>query len=626
MPLDATPQAAEDFIAFGGDTDPKAATLNYSVPLPGHYRGRRMVILDDLPIDDDDWLPEAKGGNDYADAIGLKQLPDGTWDYDEARAIAFWISQAAAAGVPGDQLAEVQRLLASLSATDILATGAGGSIQEPESDQGEGIEAPSQARFYRSRLAEASLRARLGAIVDRPFAAEPTDIPSIVEPSQVQEQVPDAVLGLVSFLNSLTRGVIELPVAGYGGTYEVIRIEVVEQAVEPQLFLVELYGITSFLGDYGLGRTVKTFSLLPGEETTITFKTWRSSEAKEVEASSIVDSFQKSSAAKFQTAAHRETTDKATEASATKWHVEAEAGASIGFAHGKVSGGAAGEYRNGQETFTKQVADVVEDHANEASAKREMSVTATAELTQRTAEESAVERRIRNVNLRRTLNFVFRELNQRYETKVHLIETRVAFANGLPDAYREVPLSGLRGLLADLLNPDKRDEVAQALLRAVSVVVDLDDQPVTTLEEFRLKDSGQDWTIADAKVDPVSGEFEPPSETLIYRFKRGALGSNGHGENPIEGVVMDTRDIVMRTDSIVVEALLGQADALDPYAMETQRAEAEAKTLRNEREQLAHEDLEAIADPVQRAEAFKEMFNENDELLRVALVEDGGGE
>ena len=43
----------------------------------------------------------------------------------------------------------------------------------------------------------------------------------------------------------------------------------------PELMLVQHLVVRSYLGNYGAGRVVKTFSLLPGERTTITVKSFR---------------------------------------------------------------------------------------------------------------------------------------------------------------------------------------------------------------------------------------------------------------------------------------------------------------------------------------------------------------
>ena len=39
--------------------------------------------------------------------------------------------------------------------------------------------------------------------------------------------------------------------------------------------LIEHYKVCAYLGDYGAGKTVRTFSLLPGERTTISVKSYR---------------------------------------------------------------------------------------------------------------------------------------------------------------------------------------------------------------------------------------------------------------------------------------------------------------------------------------------------------------
>jgi hypothetical protein len=395
------------------------------------------------------------------------------------------------------------------------------------------------------------------------------------------------------------------PVATWGGGITSTRLYVDGDA-RPSLYLVEVYGVSSFLGDYGLGRTVRTFTLLPGEGTTIRLRTWTSSDETIKEASSIIDSQQRTAADRFKTQVLKENTDKRTQASKESWHVEAEASVSWGFGSASVSGGAAGEYQSGREEFGKQLKDAVREHANEASAKRELMVTSSSEQSVKTQDEEATERTIRNVNMRRTLNFVFRELNQEYATKVHLKEVRVGFSNGLPDTWREVAISGLRGLLQEVVVPAKVDAVAQAVLKLVGVVFDRADQPVPTLEVFTMGDDGMTWSKAPAAL--VDGAFPPPSETRFYRFKRGPLGQDEQA-NPVDGVLMQEASVVLRTDSVVVEALLGEADALDEYALRSQYVDVDGKALVNDRERLAHQLLNAIPDPLARAEAFAKMFN-----------------
>jgi hypothetical protein len=73
-----------------------------------------------------------------------------------------------------------------------------------------------------------------------------------------------------------------------------------KEADKPHLLLVETYRLSSFLGSYGVGCTIQTFSLLPGEKTKINIKTFRKTSADEKSASSILDSFSKESADDFE--------------------------------------------------------------------------------------------------------------------------------------------------------------------------------------------------------------------------------------------------------------------------------------------------------------------------------------
>lgn len=582
MPLDPVPQPADKIIVFDG-TPGVASKLNYNVPQPGHHDGRRVLKLYDLGLTDTDWTEEAKvGPTDLAEEMGLDSS-DGTESFsvDPEKAVEYWIKRAGRAGVPGDEIAAVERLV----------------------DRAAQEEEPILNVVRRASAAAAALRLPNGG-------AEPP-LPGVDDVIERQ-----GVLKLGRYIKRLEdSGVVMIPQRKWGGgvAAEPVQLPVNGAAApepEPALFLVEVYGVSSFLGDYGLGRTIKTFTLLPGEELKISTKTWTSTETKQADASSIVDSFSQTAADKFRTAVQKETTDKKTQASKESWHVEAEVNAEWGWGNAKVSGGGAGEYHSGREEFAKQVDDSVQEHANEASSKRETTVTSSAETLTKSGEETVTERIIKNVNLRRTLNFVFRQLNQQYETKMHLKDVRVAFTNGLPDTWREVSLAGLRGLLTEVLDPSKVDEVAQKILKLVSVIFDEDDEPVPVLEKFTLQASGQDWQKEYPATTDADGEYPAPDLTTFYRFKRGALSQDDMpvGQR-VAGVVMKKRQIVLPSDSMVVEALLGQADALDAYAIEAQRAEAEAKGLDNEREKIAQSTLKEIKTPEKRAEAYDDMFN-----------------
>lgn len=403
-------------------------------------------------------------------------------------------------------------------------------------------------------------------------------------------------------------GALQVMQRNWAGREVLVELNAAE-ASRAELMLIEVYGVSSFMGNYGVGRTVRTFTLLPGEETRISLKTWRSSETTIREASSIVDSQSESASERFGEKVQDETSTQSTSSKKEHWYAEAEASASWGFGSASVKGGGGGEYQSGREEFAKRASEATSAHAREASSKRDTSVSSSSEQTVKSGAESLTERVIRNVNMRRTLNFVFRELNQEYTTLLHLKDIRIAFTNGRQGSYDEAPLSGLRQFLDKYVASAQVEATAQAILKVAGTVFDSNDAPVRTIERIEMNPDGASWTKTAAK--PVNGEFPvPPSDgSWFYRFRRGPLEQPSTAKHPVDGVVMRQTSIVMRTDSVVIEALLGQADALDAYAMVAQEAASQAKQLANEREVLAQQTLAAISDAEKRAAAFAAMFN-----------------
>ncbi len=69
----------------------------------------------------------------------------------------------------------------------------------------------------------------------------------------------------------------------------------------PTIAIVLHYKTCSYLGNYGAGKTLKSFSLLPGEKTTISIKTYKQTEETKKKSENILDSFSESSADDLQT-------------------------------------------------------------------------------------------------------------------------------------------------------------------------------------------------------------------------------------------------------------------------------------------------------------------------------------
>ena len=562
----------------------ESAKINYAVPMPGAHTGRRLV---ELEIDLSN--PGATIFTPTASTLGnqlgtLVRVED---NIDETLVRRFFENQLA-------ELQSVKLQPVELQPKTVLAP----SLQAtpPASPEITELADPDISDAIPTPLPELNVS---------PFI-DPSLAPGIANPPATEPILTPlstfdfpSTLSVETFSLDLVEDRARVPVADWAG--EILLMErPLEVEPEPRFFIVEEYGISSFLGDYGMGRTIKTFTLLPGESTTISLKTWQTTKESRKESSSIIDSHQQSARERFAKKVKSETTDKATRKKAEKWHVEAEVGVSWGFGSAKAKGGGGGEYHAGREQFAKRASAATSEHAAEASSKRELSVTSSSEKTMESGEESLIERTITNVNKRRVLNFVFRELNQTYVTKFHLKDIRIAFSNGLLDSWREVSLAGLRPLLEEVLDPAVVDKAAQQIIRAVARVYDSTGKAVPVLDQVTFRPDGSGADIASPAVSN-GGNYAAPTDDMYYRFRSGPLEQDNQS-NPVDGVLLDERKIVMRTDSVVVEALLGQADALDNYSMEIQEAAAQKETLANQREKLILDTLSQIQDPVQRAE------------------------
>lgn len=556
----------------------EAARINYRIPLPGAQTGRRIVATD-FDLGDDVFNEAArKAGEDLLEQAGVTRAPSGNVTLDERRARDFFVERMRQSGVAVDP--------------SVIPT-----VGEAEELHGGASPIAAVAREAMMRP-ELLMRSRPEVSASSPAAPDPA--------AEIQPPIrSELFLTYVDYLRKLRDGIVAVPGATWSGQPTTSTPPEGTEAA-PQLFLIEYYGISSFLGDYGMGRTVKTFTLLPGESTTISLKTWQSSKQSIQESSSIIDSHEQSARDRFANTVQNETTDKATRSSTEKWHVEAEASASWGWGSAEVSGGASGEYQSGREQFAKQASEAVKEHSAESSSKRQLSVSSASERTEESGTESMVERTISNANMRRVLNFVFRELNQSYATKIHLKEVRIGFTNGRLNSWREVSLPEMRRLLAEVVKEDFVERVAQRLLKAAGIVFDYEDSAINVLERVRIVDNGTGIEAEPAKTDE-NGEFPAPTEDTYYRFRRGPLGQERE-DNAVDGVLMSQLDLVMRTDSVIVEALLGQADALDDFAMEVQKAAAGERTLANEREQLLQQALLDVEDPERRAELAAQLF------------------
>jgi hypothetical protein len=326
---------------------------------------------------------------------------------------------------------------------------------------------------------------------------------------------------------------------------------------DPHLYLVESLRLTSYLGDYGAGRIVKTFSLLPGESTKISVKTYRSTESTKKAASSVLDSLTQESASSLETAVMTEQSDQQSFQETQEYYAEASGSASWGIGSASGKAGIKGGSNSARQETVKNVSNATQKHSASASAKREVDIDTSYEVSEKAGEETSIERQIDNINRSRTLNFVFRQMNQEFVTFLHLTDVRVGFFNGDGASRREVPLPAIGSLLAEVVKPSKQQQVRDIILEQLSAVRDY---------------AGNIVDVVDTVSISAGDEYRQFDPTLTTPF----VDRNGR-QYDVPGVLLKVDYLVMRTDGVIVEALLGEGDALDDYAKELQSLEVERR-------------------------------------------------
>lgn len=350
------------------------------------------------------------------------------------------------------------------------------------------------------------------------------------------------------------------------GTYTVAYVPQPEESA-PRLLLVESYRLSSYLGSYGAGRTMKTYSLFPGEKSTISVKTYKQTETEAKSASSILDSFTETSADEFETSVATEQSDTETYEKSKNYGVEADAHAAWGWGSVNVSGSYSGSTQSSREEFAKNISNATEKHAATASAKREVQIETSYQVKETEGEETSIVREFQNINVSRTLNFVFRQMNQEFITILHLVDVRVAFFNGFPEMTREVSLPDLDSLLAEYVVEGKREAVKQQIVRELSAILDYRDKPHQFVEKRRL-----------TATDGSAFEYYRAKKDYTSEYKDEATGTS----ITVPGIILSANKHVLRTDGVIVEALLGQAPSLDAYSQSLQDQTVRARELENE--------------------------------------------
>ena len=388
------------------------------------------------------------------------------------------------------------------------------------------------------------------------------------------------------------------------------------QPAKPCLLVIEEHAVTSQPGIYGAGKTVGTFSLLPDEETEITIRTFKKTELEQSQSSSVVDSLNSESENSFQSELNRDTKTESVEESSVERVLNRKAGinATINLPLKRGNINVTGEIesnikRNLSTSLTEnvQVLDkALRNQSTKVSSKREVTVNTNEKYSVTEEYENKVIRKLKNVNMGRTLNFVFRQLVQQYVVVHHLTNVKFAFWNGY--VYEEASIETLRELLDKYVLDGFVNDIYAGL---TSSYIGLKDYQAKQRNLFEVKESGKLGLNMDYRGEYHARNAEEVETAL--ELKKPSLDE----ELPVirvQGIILKTQKLMMPTDSVIVDCVLGRGEGLDPYALAMQLQEQREATLKNdvqeERIKLAKSIQESALTPSEKVKLMKEILTD----------------
>jgi len=444
----------------------------------------------------------------------------------------------------------------------------------------------------------------------------------------------------------LKKGFIPFAITRFSGLEKILGFTKRPNKAAPKLFIIEEYKTISYLGNYGAGKTINTFTLLPGEETSILVKSFKEKTETISVSSNIVDSFSKESANEMEDLLEREnaTSDSSTSSNnlatttsnsfTADIHFNIDASFKI-FGIG-VSGTTAGGINNintsgtsntisntsARTANTKNLHKALHKHVDKSNANRTNSISQNSSTDSKESFEKTTTRNLVNPNVSRVLNFVFRDLLQEYITITYLNDIKIGFTNGHPESERLVSVEHLEILLDEILKNDKDGEFCKKNIREhiscqYDTVIDYSGVARPFLELFKEEETKQcnKGVQYFRKMPRLKYFYNTITAETLSKVE---VSSNKLDEIimfDINGIILNVDKYILKSDSVIIDALLGEASALDCFNTNVQEEKKNELVLKNLKEELALETLKEIKDPIKRSELFAEIFNPKQNII-----------
>lgn len=371
----------------------------------------------------------------------------------------------------------------------------------------------------------------------------------------------------------------------------------------PAIYLVLRMKMASYLGDYGAGQTLSTFSLLPGEKTVIQIRDYRHIESTKTTSQSVLDSYSESAMEDLQTTIETSTASSVESSETDTDTMAASTGGEVGVNLGIVKiGGEAGAEASSVNTTTEAVSqqvntlnNAVSHHVQTADTQRQVEVSTDVTQTEISETETTTTRTLENINKGHVLNFVVRQLLQAFETITYLDNVTLAYSNGFDNSRKTGTLSSMDNLLRAVLKDAKAvEQVRNDIYVHLCNIPDHTGTRVSFIEQ-----------VVEEHGNCINKDQEP--KKVRYVRKRRDLKQEFNGI-VVDGIILNTTQRVLRTPAVIMDAVLGQGLALECYHLKLQEAAHVGAHLANRKTEQALAIIDALTDPAEKARMYNHVF------------------
>ena len=379
---------------------------------------------------------------------------------------------------------------------------------------------------------------------------------------------------------------------------------------KPALFMIEKFRVETYLGNYGAGETVKTFSLLPGEKTTISVKTYKQTVKSKKDISNVLDSFNQETSNELEKMLESEANSSKEKERSAEISQQTTLSAtipikaiSLGISSiTNMKAAAKNVRKESQRTLSRNI----DKQVQKSTVNRKVEINTEKSETETNSEETSIVRVLENINKSRVLNFVFRQLNQQMITVTYLEDVSFYFSNGYPESVRKCGLAELKNFLEDILVPAKVDPVFKDIINSLHNYEDFQGSPKPFVE--KITKPYEDIFVTPPTI--TNHESFDRNSNLLSEIPNTSSFSQDGQNIKVNGVIADITLRTLPTDSVIVDALLGHGEALDCFNLHLQESAIQEAKLNNDIKQQTIDIINAITDPAEKAALYKKVFGD----------------